>query len=206
MPIQLPDVSPTTAAILEAELDLDEVLVDGGDYTGLVATGAIAASIVRGVDLSKAKLGPLTLSNVSLRNVDLSNASLQQLVARRTEWRTCRAIGLRLSVDHASDLSFVDCRLDYATIHVEKVKGGAEFTGCSFRDTTIGGDLSNTRFVDCDFVETEFRATRAGKCDLRSSRLTSARGLLSLRGATISAEQAVEVSSMIAAEAGLIID
>jgi uncharacterized protein YjbI with pentapeptide repeats len=205
VPIQLPDVSPTTPALLEAELDLNDVLVDGGDYTGLVADGTIAASIVRGVDLSGAKLGPLTLSNVSLRQVDLSNASLQRLVARRTEWRTCRAIGLRVSFDHASDLSIVDCRLDYATIRMEKVKGGAVFTGCSFREATIGGDLSNTRFVDCDFVETEFRATRAAKCDLSSSRIASARGLLSLRGATISSEQAVAVSTMIAAEAGLIV-
>jgi uncharacterized protein YjbI with pentapeptide repeats len=206
VPLLLPDVSPTKPAILEADLDLDDVLVDGGDYTGLVADGTIAASIIQGVDLSRAKLSPLILSNVSLRQVDLSNASLQRLVARRTEWRTCRAIGLRLSIDHASDLSIVDCRLDYATIHLEKVKGGgAVFTGCSFREATIGGDLSNVRFVDCDFVETEFRATRAAKCDLRSSRLASARGLLSLRGATISSEQAVAVSLMIAAEAGLIV-
>jgi uncharacterized protein YjbI with pentapeptide repeats len=206
VPLQLPDVSPTTPAILEAELDLDDALVDGGDYTGLVADGTIAASIIQGVDLSRAKLGPLTLSNVSLRQVDLSNASLQRLTARRTEWRTCRAIGLRVSFDHASDLSIMDCRLDYATIHLEKVKGGAVFTGCSFRETTIGGDLSNTRFVDCDFIETEFRATRATKCDFRSSRLLSARGLLSLRGATISSEQAVSACLLIAAEAGLIVD
>jgi uncharacterized protein YjbI with pentapeptide repeats len=202
----MPEPDPTTVSVLEAELDLDDVLVDGGDYTGLVADGTIAESVIQGVDLSRAKLGPLILSKVVLRQVDLSNASLQQLVMRRTEWRTCRGIGLRLSIDLASDLSIVDCRLDYATLHVEKVRGGAVFTGCSFRESTIGGDLSNVRFVDCDFLDTEFRATRAARCDLRSSRIASARGLLSLRGATISSEQAVAVSTMIAAEAGLIVD
>ncbi len=35
--------------------------------------------------------------------------------------------------------------------------------------------------------------------------MNSAKGLLSLRGATISAEQAVSVSLLIAAEAGLIV-
>jgi uncharacterized protein YjbI with pentapeptide repeats len=196
---------PGTTATLDTELDLDEVLVDGGDYTGLVAEGTIAGSVIRNADLSAAKLGPLTLSNVELHQVDLSNASLQRLTVRRSQWRTCRAIGLRLSIDHASDLSISDCRLDYASIRLERVKGSAVFTGCSFREATISGDLSNTRFIDCDFADTEFRATRATKCDLRSSRLTSARGLLSLRGATITPDQAVAISTLIAAEAGLIV-
>jgi hypothetical protein len=60
-------------------------------------------------------------------------------------------------------------------------------------------------FADCDFIETEFRATRAAGCDLRSSRFAGARGLLSLRGATISPDQAVAVSGLIAAEAGLVV-
>ena len=180
-------------------------LLEGGEYAGLVAEGAIDGSVLSNVDLSGSKLGPLTLTDVVLRQVDLSNASLQQVVARRVEWQTCRAIGVRLSVDHASDLSIVDCRLDYAAIHFEKVKGVAVFSGCSFREATISGDLSNTLFLDCDFVGTEFRARRASKCELRTSRLAEARGLLTLKGATISLEQAVAMSAVIAAEAGLIV-
>jgi uncharacterized protein YjbI with pentapeptide repeats len=167
--------------------------------------GTIETALLTDVDLSEAKLGPLTMSNVMLRQVDLSNTSLQQLVARRTEWRSCRAIGMRLSLDLATDLSIVDCKLDYATVHLERVKGIAAFVGCSFREATISGDLSNTVFQDCDFTGTEFRARSASKCDLRSSRLTEARGLLTLKGATISVEQAVAVSAMIAAEVGLIV-
>lgn len=81
----------------------------------------------------------------------------------------------------------------------------AVFSGCTFREATISGDLSNVVFADCDFVETEFRVTRAAKCDLRGSRFTDARGLLSLRGAMISPDQAVAISGSIAREAGLIV-
>jgi uncharacterized protein YjbI with pentapeptide repeats len=207
--INLPNVDaenpPEALGTLGGELDLESVLVDGGDHAGLVAEGTITGSVLRQVDLSGAKWGPLTLVDVLLRQVDLSNASWQRVVARRTELRTCRAIGLRLSVELATDLSIVDCRLDYSTLHLEKVKGVAAFTGCSFREATISGDLSNVLFLDCDFTDTEFRVTLAAKCDLRTSRLTSARGLLSLRGATISPEQAVSISTLIAAEAGLIV-
>ena len=207
--INLPDVDgddpPAAHRTLLADLDLESVLVDGGDYAGLVAEGTITGAVLREADLSNAKWGPLTLVDVLIKQVDLSNASWQRVVARRTELRTCRAIGLRLSAELATDLSVVDCRLDYATLHLEKVKGVAAFAGCSFREATISGDLSNVLFLDCDFVDTEFHVTRATKCDLRTSRLTSARGLLSLRGATISPEQAVSISALLAAEAGLIV-
>jgi uncharacterized protein YjbI with pentapeptide repeats len=190
-------------ASLSEEFEIESGLVDGGDYAGLHAEGTVETSVIQHVDLSGAKLGPLTLADVIVRDVELSNASLQQVVARRVEWRTCRGIGLKLSVELASDLSIADCRLDYANIHLEKVKGLAVFTGCSFRDATISGNLSDTVFLDCDFVDTEFRVKGATRCDLRTSRIASARGFLTLRGAAISAEQAVALSTMIAAEAGL---
>lgn len=203
-----PDIDddvPEASANFVGEFEFDSVRIEGGDQADAVGEGTVNTAVVERVDLTRAKLGPLTLANVLLRNVELSNASLQRVVARRTAIKGCRTIGLKLSLDLAMDLSVEDCRLDYATLHVEKVKGIAVFRGCTFREATISGDLSNVWFQDCDFVETEFRVRRAAKCDLRSSRFDSSKGLLSLRGATISPEQAVAISGMIASEAGLIV-
>lgn len=201
------DMDEVTAADggFDSEFEMASVLLDGGEFAGAVGDGTIEGSVLRQVDLSEVKLGPLTMVDVVLRGVELSNASLQQVVVRRVELQACRAIGLKLSVELGTDLLVEDCRLDYASVHLEKVKGIAAFVGCSFREATISGDLSNTVFADCDFTETEFRVARAKECDLRTSRLDSARGLLSLRGAMISPEQAVAASTMIAAEAGLIV-
>ncbi len=188
------------------KVNLPDPESDGGsDFPDLIIDDTISDTEIHDADLSGSKLGPLTLSNVVLRQVDLSNASLQRLVVRRGLWRTCRAMGVRLSIDLASDLSIEDSRFDYAVIGLQQVKGIAVFSSCTFREATISGDLSNTVFLDCEFIETEFRATRATKCDLRTSRLTSARGLLSLRGATISTEQAVAISGLLATEAGLVV-
>jgi hypothetical protein len=208
--IRVPVVDPDelTSAVenaLTGEFDLDSVLIDGGDGTGITGEGAINTALIRKVNLSNARLGPLALVDTVFSGADLSNAFLQRVTARRTEFRTCRGIGLRLSIDHAADLAVTDCRLDYATLHIERIKGIAVFTGCSFLETLISGDLSDVLFQDCDFADTEFRATRATRCDLRSSRITSARGLLSLRGATISPDQTVAVATQIAAEVGLIV-
>jgi hypothetical protein len=66
--------------------------------------------------------------------------------------------------------------------------------------------LSNVVFVDCELNAAEFEVSRATDCDLRSSRLTDVRGLLTLRGAKITTEQAVSVARIIATESGLSVD
>src|SRR5436190_23104367 len=105
-------------ADFDGEFELDSVLVDGGERAGAVGGGTINASVVRNVDLSGAKLGPLTVAGSELRGVDLSNASVQQVVLRRAKLKTCRTIGLKLSIDLAMDASIEDCRLDYAILHL----------------------------------------------------------------------------------------
>lgn len=163
----------------------------------------MAHSVVRRVDLSGSRLGPVRLTDTACEDVDLSNALVQQLTVRRVELLRCRAIGLQLSIDQASDLYVADCRLDFAAIHIDKVKGIAAFVGCSFRETVISGFLSGVVFLDCDFADTEFTTANAKGCDLRMSRLAGARGLLGLRGALITAEQAASVADQLAIEAGL---
>jgi uncharacterized protein YjbI with pentapeptide repeats len=193
----------------KGEFDLEYSLVDAGEHAEVTGEGSVAHSVahsvVRRVDLSGSRLGPVTLTDTALEDVDLSNASVQRVTARRVEMLRCRAIGLRFSVEYASDLYVEGCRWDFAAIHIEKVKGIAAFVGCSFRETEIRGFLSDVVFLDCDFADTEFAAANAQGCDLRMSRLVGARGLLSLRGALITAEQAVSVADRLAIEAGLIV-
>jgi uncharacterized protein YjbI with pentapeptide repeats len=189
----------------KGEFDHEYSLVEAGEQAGVTGEGSVAHSVVRRVDLSGCYLDPVTLADTSLEDVDLSNASVQRVIARRVEMLRCRAIGLRFFIEQASDLYVEGCRLDFAVIHIEKVKGIAAFVGCSFRETVISGCLSGVVFLDCDFADTEFEAASAKGCDLRMSRLAGARGLLSLRGGLITAEQAVSVADRLAVEAGLIV-
>ncbi|GAA4008526.1 hypothetical protein GCM10022247_33420 [Allokutzneria multivorans] len=200
--IELEDLVEDGAG-LRGEFDLSEALVHDLDQTGAVGEGSLTASTVRQVNLTDARLAPLHLSDVLLTDVDLSNAVLKRVDARRVELVRCRAIGLRLSVEHAADLFFDGCRLDYADIHVERVKGIAAFRSCSFREARISGDISNIVFADCDFAGTEFDVSGASRCDLGTSRLEGARGLHNLRGAEITRAQAVSVAVELATEAGL---
>ncbi|EMD25917.1 pentapeptide repeat-containing protein [Amycolatopsis azurea] len=190
-------------AVFDGDFDFDAVQLEGGDQDGVRGGGEIARSLVSEVSLANARLDRLTLSDVVLEGVDLSNAAIRELSARRVEVLRCRAIGLGVSIASASDLYVENARFDYASLTVERVKGAAVFSGCSFRETVFSGDLSRLTFVDCDFTETEFAATGAAGCDLRGSRLSGVRGLLTLRGAKITAEQAVSIAGILAAESGL---
>ncbi|HEY9476625.1 MAG TPA: pentapeptide repeat-containing protein [Mycobacteriales bacterium] len=185
------------------ELDLLGARVVGGDAAEAHGEGEIRRCRLESVNLSQSRFHPLTLIDVSLHQVELSNAQWHSLTARRVELTDARAVGLGLSLDLAADLYVEQTRLDYAGIHLERARGHVVFSGCSFREARLSGDLSGVLFVDCDLNGAEFTATAANGTDLRSSRLAGARGLHSLRGAMIDVDQLITIAGQLAAEAGL---
>ncbi|MGH3903405.1 MAG: pentapeptide repeat-containing protein [Pseudonocardiaceae bacterium] len=128
------------------------------------------------------------------------------MTVRRAEWLHGRAIGLRLSAERLEDVYVEGVRLDYSVIHVERVKGLVVFCNCSFREAEISGDLSDVVFDECVLAGVRFAAQKAKGADLKTSRLDGAHGLLSLRGATITTEQALSIADQLAAEAGLSVE
>lgn len=188
------------------EFAYEDTRFTGGDQAGVVGEGTLRRCLVAGVDVSDARLSPVDLTDVGLTGVDLSNATVGVGIARRVEWEHCRGMGLRLGLERVEDFYAQDCRLDYATVEMGRVKGLAVFQGCSLREAVISGDLSSVLFLDCDLTGAEFAARRAEGCDLRGSRLDGVRGLVSLRGARIHAEQVVSVAEVLAAETGLVIE
>jgi uncharacterized protein YjbI with pentapeptide repeats len=159
-----------------------------------------------GVDLAETRRTPLTLVDSVLRRCDLSAAVWQSVTMRQVELLECRALGLRLSVDLGQDVYVEGGRFDSATLRIIRVRGLVVFDGCTFTDAMVGGDLSAVVFTGCTFDGAEFAATAANGCDLRGSRLGGARGLLTLRGARITADQAVAAAPRLASEAGLAVE
>lgn len=198
------DLSSETPAF-RGDFDFNSVRMEDGDQSGVVGEGVLSTVLVSTVDLSGSRLAPIELSDVRFDGANLSNTVMSEVTARRTEFLRCQAIGLRIELLLAADVYAEDCRFDYATLRFDQVKNAVVFRRCSFRETVLAGDLSNVVFDDCELAETEFEATRAVGCDLTESRLIGVRGLLTLRGAKIGADQASSLASQIALEAGLTI-
>jgi uncharacterized protein YjbI with pentapeptide repeats len=159
-----------------------------------------------GVDLAETRRSPLTLVDSVLRRCDLSAAVWQSVTMRQVELLGCRALGLRLSVDLGQDVYVEEGRFDSATLRISRVRGLVVFDSCTFTDAMIGGDLSAAVFTGCTFQGAEFAATAAQGCDLRESRLGGARGLVTLRGARVTADQTVTIAPRLATELGLTVE
>jgi uncharacterized protein YjbI with pentapeptide repeats len=172
--------------------ELAEEMAVGAEYDGL--------------DLAESRRSPLSLIDSVLRRCDLSAAVWQAVTMRQVELLDCRALGLRLSVDLAQDVFLEGCRFDAATLRISRVRGLVVFDGCTFGDAVVGGDLSAVVFTGCSFEGAEFAATAADGCDLRGSRLGEARGLLTLRGARVTTDQAVAFAPRLASEAGFTVE
>jgi uncharacterized protein YjbI with pentapeptide repeats len=189
---------------LKGEFDVDEARLVG-DQQSVVGEGRLRRSLIVDANLSGSVLTPLDVQDVRLSEVDLSNATFVATTARRIELLNCRGVGLQLSFELVADLFVEDCRMDYALVRIDRSKGAVVFHRCSFREATIQGDLSRVAFVDCDFGGAEFQVQRAEGCDLSDSQLAGAQGLLTLRGAEITRDQAVSVADVLATEAGLVV-
>lgn len=193
------------AALFKGVVDISSASISGGDQSGVAGEGSLSSVSVTSVDLSHARLTPVELSTVRFDGVDLSNAKLSETIARRVEFLGCRGIGLQILLVQAADVYFEDCRLDFGSIGFGRVKNAVIFRRCSFREAVISGDLSNVVFDDSDLASAEFEARRADGCDVTTSRLAGARGLLTLRGARITGGQAGSIAAQIAREAGLVV-
>lgn len=161
--------------------------------------------VVARSNLTGSRIAELELIDVALNNVVVANAAWEKVTARRVEAMNCQAVGFQLGLLKAEDLYFEDCKLDYSRLEVDQRRGVIAFHRCTFTEALLDGDLSGVIFSECEFKGAEFRARRAANCDLTSSRLGGATGLLTLVGAKVTEEQAMTFSGQLATEAGLVI-
>jgi uncharacterized protein YjbI with pentapeptide repeats len=172
---------------------------------GLAEDMAVGVAL-DGADLAETRREPLTLVDSVLRRCDLSAAVWQDVTLRQVELLDCRALGLRLSVELAQDVYVEGGRFESATLRISRVRGLVVFDGCAFGEAMVGGDLSSVVFTGCTFAGAEFAATAADGCDLRGSTLAGARGLATLRGARLTADQTVTIAPRLATELGLTVE
>lgn len=203
-PLDIDDL-PTARLSLAGRFAYDECQAEDSDQADIVGQGSLQNVAVSRSSLAGSRLTGLELIDVAFRDVIVANAAWEKVTARRVEIVNCQATGFQLGLLKAEDLYFEDCKLDYARLGVDQRRGVIAFHRCTFIEATLDGDLSGVVFSECEFQGAEFRAARATNCDLTSSRLAGAFGLLTLTGAKITEEQAMALSGQLATEAGFVI-
>lgn len=192
---------------LEEDLDQDfewsERSIDGQDWSGQHGDGSLEASAIRDADMSGVELTPFEVVDVTVDHSVLSNSRWERATARRLEITESQLVGWQAQFSLAQDVYIADCRADFAGLSIGSAKGPVVFERCRFMNATFLGDFSKAVFIDCTFPGADFsRVANAKGCDLRRSEMTGITGLMSLKGALITADQAVDIAGELATAAG----
>jgi uncharacterized protein YjbI with pentapeptide repeats len=187
----------------EPDFELSERLIDGLEWIDGQGDGSLDQSLLRSVDFSGTALSPLEIVDVTVERSALANARWERTTARRLEITDSQLVGWQAQFSLVQDLYIADSRADFAGISIGTAKGPVVFERCRFMNATFLGDLSTAVFIDCTFPGADFsRVANAKGCDFRRAELAGINGLMSLRGALITADQAVEIAGELATAAG----
>lgn len=97
-------------------------------------------------------------------------------------YRRCRFVGSHLATARAYVCCFEDCMFEAADLSSSGLRAifkGCELRGCDFRKASVGIQLVDTRFVECDFRKAKFwpgphgfiRNTEFVDCNFRGLKL-----------------------------------
>lgn len=143
------------------------------------------------------------LVDVELVRCDLSGCDFSESIWHRVKLVDCRASAIELPQANLREVSFVDCKLDNANFRLAKLQrvrfdasvlGGAEFVGAQLADVSFDGS---------DLTGVDLSNAKCAAVDLRGARLDGLRGVASLAGSTIGADQLVGLAPALAQALGL---
>jgi len=199
-----PDTLEAYDEPLAADETYDRVVVRDADLSGASASGSrfLECALVD-VDLTEADLSGTrftegVLTRIRGAGVDLSNATLADLTVTDP----------RLGAPAAYGSVWRDVRVEGGKVDFLNLRG-ATLTDVTFVDVVllepdfVDARLTRVSFDGCQLVSPQFSAVTMTDVDLSTARLVDPRGLVSLRGATISRLQLLDLADALADQLGI---
>lgn len=189
--------------MLTPEVDFDgEVL--SGDLSGQDAANArFLECTLQRCDLSEVRAPRARFSDTGMyavhgAGVDLSDSS----------WQDCFVTGARLGAVqlYGADLSrvrFEGCKIEFLNLRGAVLRD-VSFIDCQLTEPDLAeATLTSVTFDGSRLLSPEFSQAKLDGVDLSSAELVAPRGLSSLKGATISRLQLIDLAPAFAAELGI---
>jgi uncharacterized protein YjbI with pentapeptide repeats len=197
---------PFPAPVFEGrDLDLDEYLFDGTDFTRAHAEGAsfLDCRLV-GCDVSEAALDGTRWSDCGWERVQGVGFSLAEASLIGTTIEQCRLAAVSAWSSSWRDVIVRGGKIDFLNLRSARLKNVA-FEDCVIIELDLQeAECDGVTFSGCTLVEPAFGRGRYTGLDLSgAAHLRSPQGIASLRGATISRLQLIDLAEALAAEAGL---
>ena len=203
--VHLPDLTPFTGD-LEPEGDYDGVELRGRDLTGQSADNArflecrIVGCVLDDANLQRAQLAETVLEEVRAhtlraiesgwRDVALTSCRLGAVTAYGSQLTRVRISGGKLDYLNLREATLTDVVLEDCTI------GELDL---------VGAKLTRVTFEGCRVAVLDVTRAALTGVDLRGAELSGLHGLASLRGATITSGQLLDLAPALAEHLGLTI-
>lgn len=179
----------------------------------------VSDSLIEAVDLSPVQKLYATGSRFERVSIppELEKLEITDCVIHKSEAvgaRTYRAAFLRVAFEHSrmtgadfAEASFKDCSFTTMKINEAGFRFATlvnvTFVDCNFEEADFtGAKLTNVRFSNCLLTGANFEAATCKNVDISTEDLGQCKGILGLKGATISDSQLIQIAPLLAAEAG----
>lgn len=217
MPMSAPVKAPRLPAFK------DPATVGSGDLTGLELDGRaegllFEADDADGVDLEDAVFTECIFRSVALQGASMSRVTFGDcrieevnapvLEAPDSGWWNTAVIGGRIGSAELygatfRSVKFERAKLGYLNLRRAKIKD-VLFQDVHIEELDAGtAHLERVSFIDCTIDTLVLNGAKLKDVDLRGARLRTLSGISSLKGATVSYEQLMDLAPILAGELGL---
>lgn len=201
-------ITPKVAAELDAwdgsdsdVVEIDRDLVDGADFANATRLSADASRIENSV-LTGLSLDKLEMSDVVAGRLEAAALSAYKARMLRVELSDSRLTGSEFAEGSFEDCTFRNVKFDEAGFRFAKFKR-VRFESCMLRACDFSSaKFEHVTFTGCDLEAANFVSASCKAVDVTGEDLSLVKGLLGLKGATISTEQLMQLAPMLAAELG----
>jgi uncharacterized protein YjbI with pentapeptide repeats len=205
-----PDLPDTLAAGTLPEAELSDgglhagLAVDDVDFSGRQVAGfEIDQCRYQGVSLSEVRLQRAEIKDAEFSGCDLANLRARESSMRRSAIRSTRMTGFTWITGRISDVVFDGARIDLAYFSSTRFSR-VLFTSCRLEQANFGDtELTDVRFTDCDLTGAQFSGANLAQVSFTGCDLTGLAGVASLRGATITAADALTLAPVFAQALGI---
>ena len=166
---------------------------------------AIDGVVFENDEISSCKLRKSSLADVVFTNCLLFGTDFDGSGWLRVELTGGTFSGLALSACSLQDVKFSRAKLNLANFRMSTLKR-VSFVDCELSEADFqGADLTDIEFKNCDLDQAEFSGSKMNRVDMRSSNISSLKGVSSLNGVTITTAQMIGIAHLMASELGLLV-
>ncbi|MBH2007316.1 pentapeptide repeat-containing protein [Candidatus Saccharibacteria bacterium] len=164
---------------------------------------SITESVIKSTDLSGVDVSRFDISDCVLKDCSFTVTRLPESSWHRVSIDGGRCSGLQLNNSTLKNVIFTNSKLEFVNFRFSKIEKVA-FENCALDDVDfLEAQLKDVRFSNCTINNITFAQARMKNVDLSESTVEGIKGVNSLKGATISHEQLIQLSPYFATEAGI---